>query len=72
MATINGNTDAAQLIVAPTKHPLPPPKTVDSKSVLKRFHIHSYFFLFLVFPFPVTEFLQSCDIILLAKCYQIL
>ncbi|CAL5212448.1 unnamed protein product [Lathyrus oleraceus] len=36
MATINGNTDAAQLIVAPTKHPLPPPKTVDSKSVLKR------------------------------------
>ncbi|XP_058731969.1 disease resistance protein TAO1-like isoform X2 [Vicia villosa] len=35
MATINGNTDASQPIVAPTKHSLPP-KTVDSKSVLKR------------------------------------
>ncbi|KAK2434889.1 Ubiquitin-conjugating enzyme E2 19 [Trifolium repens] len=36
MATINGNTEAAQPIVAPTKQSLPPPKTVDSNSVLKR------------------------------------
>ncbi|XP_004505662.1 ubiquitin-conjugating enzyme E2 20 [Cicer arietinum] len=36
MGTNNINTATAQSIVAPTKHSLPLPKTVDSQSVLKR------------------------------------
>jgi len=53
MASANVQTEASQSNIAPSMQPLPPPKSVDTQSVLKRFvfSIQYYSFLNLVLSF---------------------
>ena len=51
MASANVQTEASQSNIAPSMQPLPPPKSVDTQSVLKRFVFSIQYYSNLVLSF---------------------